>query len=95
MFYVSYISIKLGSEKKKKEYFNCESKSRSVMSDFATPWIIQSMEFSRPEYWSGLVAFPFSRQSFQPRDQTQVSHNQLSQQESPTLTVEAYIMNFE
>ena len=27
--------------------------SRSVMSDFATPWIIQSMDFSRPEYWSG------------------------------------------
>ena len=21
---------------------------------FATPWIVQSMEFSRPEYWSGL-----------------------------------------
>ena len=21
--------------------------------DFVTPWIIQSMEFSRPEYWSG------------------------------------------
>ena len=20
---------------------------------FATPWTIQSMEFSRPEYWSG------------------------------------------
>ena len=20
---------------------------------FATPWIVQSMEFSRPEYWSG------------------------------------------
>ena len=30
-------------------------KSCSVMSDwlFATPWTIQSMEFSRPEYWSG------------------------------------------
>ena len=24
------------------------------MSDSATPWTIQSMEFSRPEYWSGL-----------------------------------------
>ena len=23
------------------------------MSDSATPWIIESMEFSRPEYWSG------------------------------------------
>ena len=30
------------------------------------------MEFSRPEYWSGLTV-QFSRGSFQPRDQTQVS----------------------
>ena len=30
-----------------------ESESRSVVSNSATPWIIQSMEFSRPEYWSG------------------------------------------
>ena len=29
-----------------------ESESRSVKSDSATPWITQSMEFSRPEYWS-------------------------------------------
>ena len=29
------------------------SESRSVMSDFVTPWTVQSMEFSRPEYWSG------------------------------------------
>ena len=27
-----------------------ESTSCSVMSDFATPWIIQPMKFSRPEY---------------------------------------------
>ena len=39
---------------------------------FVTPWTIESMEFSRPEYWSGL-AFPFSRGSSQPRDRTQVS----------------------
>ena len=26
------------------------------MSDSATPWTIQSIEFSRPEYWSG---YPF------------------------------------
>ena len=39
---------------------------------FATPWIIQSMKFSRPEYWKR-VAFPFSRGSSQPRDWTQVS----------------------
>ena len=32
------------------------------------------MEFSRPEYWVlEWVAFPFSRGSSQPRDQTQVS----------------------
>ena len=30
-----------------------ESESHSVVSDSATPWTIQSMEFSRPEYWSG------------------------------------------
>ena len=34
------------------------SVSRSVVSDFATPWTVaheapQSMEFSRQEYWSG------------------------------------------
>ena len=27
--------------------------SRSVVSDYATPWTIQSMEYSTPEYWSG------------------------------------------
>ena len=36
---------------------------------FVNPWTIQTMEFSRPEYWSGL-AVPFSRGSFQPRDRT-------------------------
>ena len=30
-----------------------DGESHSVMSDCATPWTIQSMEFSRPEYWSG------------------------------------------
>ena len=30
-----------------------ESESHSVVSDSATPWTIQSMAFSRPEYWSG------------------------------------------
>ena len=29
------------------------SGSCSVVSDSVTPWTIQSMEFSRPEYWSG------------------------------------------
>ena len=32
------------------------SESHSVVSDSATPWTIQSMDFSRPEYWSG---YPF------------------------------------
>ena len=30
-----------------------ESESRSVVSDYAMPWTIQSTEYSRPEYWSG------------------------------------------
>ena len=29
------------------------NESHSVMLDSATPWTIQSMKFSRPEYWSG------------------------------------------
>ena len=30
-----------------------EIESCLVMSDAKIPWTIQSMEFSRPEYWSG------------------------------------------
>ena len=30
-----------------------EWKSLSTVPFFATPWTIQSMKFSRPEYWSG------------------------------------------
>ena len=37
----------------RKTMTNLVNKSHSVMSDSATPWTIQSMEFSRPEYWSG------------------------------------------
>ena len=71
--------------RKKKKYaykkgISWKWKSLSRVQFFATPWTIQSMEFSRPEYWSGYpfpilewVAFPFSRGSSQPRDQTQVS----------------------
>ena len=37
-----------------------ESESLSVMSDsFATPWTVQSMEFSRPEYWSEVWSLSF------------------------------------
>ena len=39
---------------------------------FDPPKTTQSMEFSRPEYWSG-QPFPYSRGSSQPRGQTQVS----------------------
>ena len=52
---------------------NWKSKSPSHVWLFATSWIIQSMEFSRPEYWSW-VDFPFFRGSSQPRDWTQISH---------------------
>ena len=48
-------------------------KSLSRVQLFVTPWTIQSVEFSRPENWSG-QAVPFSRGSSQPRDQTQVSY---------------------
>ena len=51
-----------------------ESQSRSVLSDSLWPHGLYSpMEFSRPEILEW-VAFPFSRGSSQPRDQTQVSH---------------------
>ena len=33
-----------------------ESESRSVVSDSVTPWTIQPMEFSSPEYWSNAGA---------------------------------------
>ena len=40
------------------------SESHSAMSQlFATPRTIQSMEFSRPDYWSGYTVVPFSRAS--------------------------------
>ena len=40
---------------------------------FATPWTIQSMQFSRPEYLLQWVAYPFSRGSSWPWNQTRVS----------------------
>ena len=49
-----------------------EWKSFSRVQLFANSWTVQSLEFSRPEYWSG-QAFPFSKGSSQPRDGTQVS----------------------
>ena len=63
-----------------------EVKLLSHVQLFATPWILAyqaplSMGFSRQEYWSGLpfpsllewVAYPFSRGSSLPRNQTGVS----------------------
>ena len=52
-------------------FHHSESESFSVMSNSSTPWILQSMEFSRILEW---VAFPFSRGSFQPRNGTRVSY---------------------
>ena len=39
------------------EHFNIIHvwKSLSHVQLFATPWTVQSMEFSRPEYWSGVL----------------------------------------
>ena len=34
--------------------------TQSRVQLFVTPWTIQSMEFSRPQYWSGLLAVHFS-----------------------------------
>ena len=47
-------------------------KSLSCVWHFVTPWTIQSMEFSRPEYWSGQL-FPSPGASSQPRDRTRIS----------------------
>ena len=51
--------------------WKCKSLSRVWL--FVTPWAVQSMEFSRPEYWSGQL---FSSTGIFPvfsRDGTQVS----------------------
>ena len=53
-------------------------KSLSRVQLFGISWIVAclaplSLEFSRPECRSG-YPIPFSRESSQPRDQTQVSH---------------------
>ena len=65
-------------EKKKRKTKNpnfcfwSEVKVTQLCSTLCHPMdYIQSMEFSRPEYW---VALLFSRGSSQPRDRTQVSH---------------------
>ena len=55
----------------------CENESHSVLSDSVTRWTVAcqlplSMDFSRPEYWSGLL-FPSPGEFSQPSDWTQVS----------------------
>ena len=40
-----------------RDLFESPSESHSVVSNSATPWTIQSIEFSRPEHWSG-QSFP-------------------------------------
>ena len=45
----------------------CMWKSLSCVQLFGTPWTVQSMKLSRSEY------IAFSRGSFQPRNQTQIS----------------------
>ena len=46
-------------------------KSLSHVQLFATPWTVHGILQARILEW---VAFPFSRESFQPRNQTQVFH---------------------
>ena len=63
-------------------------KSLSRVRLFATPWTTQSLEFSRPEYWSG---WPFSspgglpNPGMEPRSPTlQVNSSPAEPQEKPT-----------
>ena len=55
-----------------RNWFEWVSECHSVVSTSLRPHRLYSIEFTRLEYWSG-IAVPFSRGSFQPRDQTQVS----------------------
>ena len=43
----------IGAKSKISLWSEVKWKSLSHVQLFATPWTIQSMEFSRPEYWSG------------------------------------------
>ena len=52
-------------------YWKLKWKPLSCVCLVATPWTIQSLEFSRPEYWSGKL--PFCKGSSQCRDWSQVS----------------------
>ena len=52
-FWETCFSIKKPKEKKNLQTTNWKSKSLSRVRLFVTSWTIKSMEFSRPEYWSG------------------------------------------
>ena len=69
----SYVLLKLVHKSQDILHAACEVKWKSLsrVQLFAIPWTIQSVEFSRPEYWSG---YPSLLQgSSQPRDQILVS----------------------
>ena len=51
--FLSQFSLYLTTTAPSQFYHNSKRKSLSHVQLFATPWTIQSMEFSRPEYWSG------------------------------------------
>ena len=60
--------------KDQKQFHHLEFNMWKLLSHaqlFVTPWTIQSMKFSRPEYWSG--SFSLLQVSSQPRDWTHVS----------------------
>ena len=56
MIKVICVIIKVDEQHGLTAYKDTLSESLSVMSNSATPWTIQSMEFSRPEFQSG---YPF------------------------------------
>ena len=47
-----YYCLGIYSEKMETLNQRCESESHSILCDSAIPWVVQSMEFSRPEYQS-------------------------------------------
>ena len=57
-----------------------EIESCSFVSDSVTPWTVQSMEFSRPEYWS---VYPFPSPGNLPNPRTEPG--------SPTLQADSLL----
>ena len=50
---VAYLSMIVGHEGKRSLAGHLEVKVAQSCLTVCNPWPIQSMEFSRPEYWSG------------------------------------------